>query len=95
MDKLKSVLSKNMDVILGVIFIAFIFYHSKAAYIYCDELFNLLLLVESECSINCEVLKNSEWRLLIHSIKTNINQLIAVFSVFFALFVHYKRKHNK
>ncbi|PHS19520.1 MAG: hypothetical protein COA86_04365 [Kangiella sp.] len=50
--------------------------------------------VDVICSINCEVFKNSEWRLLIHSIKANVNQLIAVFSVSFALFVHFKRKHN-
>jgi len=90
----KSVLTKNVDVILCAIFIGFIFYHSKTIYMYCDELFNLLSLAESECSINCEVFKNSDWRLLIHSIKANVNQLIAVFSVSFALFVHFKRKHN-
>ena len=95
MANLKSVVSKNMDIIFLGIFIAFIFYHSKAIFMYCDELFNLLSLVESECTKNCEALKNSEWRLLINSIKNNINQLIAVFSVSLALFTHYKRKHKK
>jgi hypothetical protein len=95
MDKLKSVVSNNMDVILGVIFIGFIYYHSNTIYMYCDELFNLLSLAETQCSTNCEVFKNSDWRLFILSIKNNINQLIAVISILLALFAHYKRKHNK
>ena len=66
---------------------------------YSDELFNLLSLVESipsdECTSACETLKNADWRLALNSIKTNINQLIAVFAVLLSLFIYYKRKHNK
>jgi len=58
MDKLKSIIIKNMDIVLGTIFIAIIFYHSKTIYMYCDELFNLLSLVESLSPDKCAVVVN-------------------------------------